>query len=291
VKKLANKENSIELRKSGLRVVFVGMISLILAFVIYSRFTMVAGEHLVLLTSELKVLASVILAITFASMASITYGLVKIFKAEQQGSINSNSLLYYITNAFSEKKYWKIMVIAAITYGIFFGFLSRILIYNNDVSFSQQGISIPSISIIPCCNIPGYVPMFSAYVTDHFSILVIPLNIILAIVVSGLVGFNTALGVYAFKTSTKVRSTKKISFIGSVGAAGGLFVGCPTCAGSFFSALLGFGVVGESISALASFQTLFIALSIPVLIITPFLVARSIRTNRRTCNGSVKLEE
>jgi hypothetical protein len=290
VKKLNNKENSIELRKSGLRVVFVGMISLTLAFVIYSRFAMVSDEHLVLLTSELKVLASVILAITFASMASITYGLVKIFKAEQQGSMNSN-LLYYITNAFSEKKYWKIMVIAAITYGIFFGFLSRILIYNNDVSFSQQGISIPSINIIPCCNIPGYVPMFSAYLTDHFSILVIPLNIILAVVVSGLVGFNTALGVYAFKTSTKVRSTKKISFIGSVGAAGGLFVGCPTCAGSFFSVLLGFGVVGESISALASFQTLFIALSIPVLVITPFLVARSIRTNRRTCNGSVKLEE
>jgi hypothetical protein len=119
----------------------------------------------------------------------------------------------------------------------------------------------------------------------------IPLNIILAVGVSGLVGFNTALGVYAFKISTKFRSTKKISFIGSVGAAGGLFVGCPTCAGSFFSALLGFGVVGESISALASFQTLFIALSIPVLVITPFLVARSIRTNYRTCNGAVKLKE
>jgi hypothetical protein len=252
---------------------------------------MVAGEHLVMLTSELKLLASVILAIIFASMASITYGLVKIFKAEQQGSMNPNSLFYYITNVFSEKNYWKITVIAAITYGIFFGFLSRILIYNNDISFSQQGISIPSINIIPCCNIPGYVPMFSAYITDHFSILVIPLNIILAVVVSGLVGFNTALGVYAFKTSTKVRSTKKIAFVGSVGAAGGLFVGCPTCAGSFFSALLGFGIVGESVSALASFQTLFIALSIPVLVITPFLVARSIRTNSRTCNGSVKLEE
>lgn len=288
---MANKENSIELRKSGLRVVFVGMISLILAFVIYSRFTMVAGEHLAMLTSELKLLASVILAIIFASMASIIYGLVKIFKAEQQGSMNPNSLFYYITNVFSEKNYWKITVIAAITYGIFFGFLSRILIYNNDISFSQQGISIPSINIIPCCNIPGYVPMFSAYITDHFSILVIPLNIILAVVVSGLVGFNTALGVYALKTSTKVRSTKKIAFVGSVGAAGGLFVGCPTCAGSFFSALLGFGIVGESVSALASFQTLFIALSIPVLVITPFLVARSIRTNSRTCNGSVKLEE
>lgn len=288
---MTNIENTIELRKSGLRIAFVGMISLILAFFIYSRFTMAAGEHLVMLTAEVKTLASGILAITFTSMASITFGLVKIFKAEQHGSMNSNSLVYYITNAFSENKYWKVMVITAIAYGIFFGFLSQIFIYRNDVSFSQQGIAIPSINIIPCCNIPGYVPMFSAYVTDHFLILLIPLNIILAVGVSGLVGFNTALGVYAFKISTKFRSTKKISFIGSVGAAGGLFVGCPTCAGSFFSALLGFGVVGESISALASFQTLFIALSIPVLVITPFLVARSIRTNYRTCNGAVKLKE
>jgi hypothetical protein len=285
---MTNIENSIELRKRGLRIAFVGMISLILAFMVYSRFTMAAGEQLVMLTAELKTLGSGILAITFASMASITYGLVKIFKAEQQGSMNSNSLVYYITNAFSENKYWKVMVIAAIAYGIFFGFLSQIFIYRNDISFSQQGIAIPSINIVPCCNIPGYVPMFSAYVTDHFLVLLIPLNIILAVVVSGLVGFNTALGVYAFKISTKIRSTRKISFIGSVGAAGGLFVGCPTCAGSFFSALLGFGVVGESITVLASFQTLFIALSIPVLIITPFLVARSIRTNYRTCNGAAK---
>jgi hypothetical protein len=288
---MANIENSIEFRKSGVRIAFVGMISLILAFILYSRFTMPTGEHLVMLTPELKTLASSILAITFASMASITYGLSKIFKAEQQRSMNSNSLVYYITNAFSEDQYWKIMVIAAIAYGIFFGFLSQIFIYRNDISFSQQGITVPSISIVPCCNIPGYVPMFYAYVTNHFLVLLIPLNIILAVVVSALVGFNTALGVYAFKISTKIKSSKRISFIGSVGAASGLFVGCPTCAGSFFSVLLGFGVVGESISVLASFQTLFIALSIPVLIITPFLVARSIRTNYRTCNGAVKLKE
>ena len=202
--------------------------------------------------------------------------------------MNSNSLLYYTTNAFSDNKYWKVMVIAAIAYGIFFGFLSQIFIYRNDISFSQQGIVIPSINIIPCCNTPGYVPMFSAYLTDHFLILLIPLNVILAVIVSALVGFNASLGLYAFNLSRKIQSTKKLSFIGSVGAASGLFVGCPTCAGSFFSALLGFGAVGESISVLASFQTLFIALSIPVLIITPLLVARSIRTNCRTCNGAVK---
>jgi hypothetical protein len=288
---MTNIENSIELRKRGVRIAIVGMTSLILAFIIYSRFTMPTGEHLVMLTGELKTLASVILAITFASIVYVTYGLSKIFKAEQQRSMNSNSLVHYITNAFSEEKYWKIMLVAAIVYGIFFGFLSQIFIYRNDISFSQQGIAIPSVNIVPCCNIPGYVPMFYAYLTDHFLVLLIPLNVILAVVVSVLVGFNTALGVYAFKISTKIKSSKRISIMGSVGAAGGLFVGCPTCAGSFFSALLGFGAVGGSISALASFQSLFIALSIPVLVITPFLVARSIRANYRTCNGAVKLKE
>lgn len=283
---MTNIENSMELRKSGLRIASVGIISVILAFIIYSRLT-IPGEHLVMLTPELKTLASGVLAITFASMALTTYGISKIFKAEQR-SMNSNSLLYYTTNAFSNNKYWKIMVLAAIAYGIFFGFLSQIFIYRNDISFSQQGIVIPSINIIPCCNTPGYVPMFSAYLTDHFLILLIPLNVILAVIVSALVGFNVSLGLYAFNLSRKIQSTKKLSFIGSVGAASGLFVGCPTCAGSFFSALLGFGAVGESISVLASFQTLFIALSIPVLIITPLLVARSIRTNCRTCNGAVK---
>jgi hypothetical protein len=285
---MTNIENSVELGKSGLRIALVGVIALILAFIIYSRLTIPAGGYLTMLTPQLKTLASGVLAITFASMASTAYGISRIFKAEQQRSKSSNSLVHYITNAFSKNAYWKVMVIAAIAYGIFFGFLSQIFIYRNDISFSQQGIIIPSINIIPCCNTPGYVPMFSAYLTDHFLILLIPLNLILAVIVSSLVGFNTALSLYAFNSSKKIQSTKKVSFIGSVGAASGLFVGCPTCAGSFFSALLGFGVVGESISLLASFQTVFIALSIPVLIIAPFLVARSIRTNYRTCDGAVK---
>jgi len=286
---MTNLENLMELRKSGLRIAFVGMVSVILAFIIYSRLT-IPGEHLVMLTPELKTLAIGVLAITFASMASITYGISKLFKAEQQAPMNSNSLVYYITQAFSDNKYWKVVVIVAIAYGIFFGFLSQIFIYRNDISFSQQGIVIPSINIIPCCNTPGYVPMFSAYLAEHFLILLIPLNVILAVIVSALVGFNASLGLYAFNLSRKIQSTKKLSFVGSVGAASGLFVGCPTCAGSFFSALLGFGAVGESISVLASFQTLFIALSIPVLIITPFLVARSIRTTCNTCNGAVDLK-
>ena len=288
---MTNTESMKELRNRGIRIALVGIISLILAFMIYSRLTIPAGEHLVMLTTQLKTLAIAILAITFASMASIVRGTSIIFKAEQQRLMSSNSLVHYITNAFSKNDYWKVMVIAAISYGIFFGFLSQILIYKNDISFSQQGVKIPSIDIVPCCNTPGYVPMFSAYLTDHFLILLIPLNLILAVIVSSLVGFNFALSLYAFNVSRRIQSTKKVSFIGSVGVVSGLFVGCPTCAGTFFSALLGFGAVGESISVLASFQTVFIALSIPVLIIAPFLVARSIRTTCCTFSGAAKLKE
>jgi len=288
---MTNTESMKELRNRGIRIALVGIISLILAFMIYSRLTIPAGEHLVMLTTQLKTLAIAILAITFASMASIVRGTSIIFKAEQQRLMSSNSLVHYITNAFSKNDYWKVMVIAAISYGIFFGFLSQILIYRNDISFSQQGIKIPSINIVPCCNTPGYVPMFSAYLTDHFLILLIPLNLILAVIVSSLVGFNFALSLYAFNVSRRIQSTKKVSFIGSVGVVSGLFVGCPTCAGTFFSALLGFGAVGESISVLASFQTVFIALSIPVLIIAPFLVARSIRTTCCTFSGAAELKE
>jgi len=288
---MTNTESMKELRNRGIRIALVGIISLILAFMIYSRLTIPAGEHLVMLTTQLKTLAIAILAITFASMASIVRGTSIIFKAEQQRLMSSNSLVHYITNAFSKNDYWKVMVIAAISYGIFFGFLSQILIYRNDISFSQQGIKIPSINIVPCCNTPGYVPMFSAYLTDHFLILLIPLNLILAVIVSSLVGFNFALSLYAFNVSRRIQSTKKVSFIGSVGVVSGLFVGCPTCAGTFFSALLGFGAVGESISVLASFQTVFIALSIPVLVIAPFLVARSIRTTYCTFSGAAKLKE
>ena len=110
---------------------------------------------------------------------------------------------------------------------------------------------IPSVNIVPCCNIPGYVPMFTAYITDHFLVLLIPINIILAVTVSALVGFNFALSFYILKL-TRI-SKNKISIFQSIGLTGGLFVGCPTCAGSIFSALLGFGA-GTTIADLLYFK-------------------------------------
>jgi len=266
------------LRESGFRIFFVGLFSLVIAFVLYSRLTTPSSDPLAVQAQQLNNLAYAVLAITAASMASMLYGAYSIFRSEQMRSAGSNSLISFITGAFANRNYWKIMAAAAIGYGIFFGFLSQILVYRSDVSFTEEGLKIPSVDMTPCCAAPGYMPMLTVYITDHFLILVIPINVMLAAVVSLLVGFNVALSVFAFrlKKSPQVNT----SIIGGVGATCGLFVGCPTCAGSLFSALIGIGVAGAGTSAsvLAPFQTLFIAVGIPALVAAPFLIARSMRS-------------
>ncbi|MDQ3562212.1 MAG: hypothetical protein M3382_04360 [Thermoproteota archaeon] len=269
------------LRESGFRVLFVGFFSLIIAFIIYSRLTMPSSELLRVESQELTGLAWGMLAITAASMASMAYGAYIIFRSEyiRTSSSPTNSLISFITGAFSDRNYWKIMILAAIGYGIFFGFLSQILVYRADVSFTERGIEVPSLDLIPCCAAPGYMPMATLYITDHFLILIIPLNVILATVVSLLVGFNVALSIFAFRLKKSLQT--KTSLAAGIGATSGLFVGCPTCAGSLISALLGIGIAGAggtSASVLAPFQTLFIAASIPALVVAPFLTARSIRS-------------
>jgi hypothetical protein len=274
------EKNWIGLRNSGIRIIFLGLFSLILTFIIYGRLTTPSGEQTVMITPYLMNLANAVFTIIFLSMLFVGYGIYRIFKAEQRLKANTNSLIFYITAAFLYNKYWKVMAIFAIIYGIFFGFLSQIFIYRYDISFSEQGITIPSVNVIPCCNMPGYVPMLTVFPTDHFLIMIIPINIILAVIVSFMVGFNISLTLYAFNLD-KAQNTKRVSSVGSVGAISGLFVGCPTCAGSLFSMLLGYSV-GTTMAVLAQFQTLFILISIPSLILAPFLIGRGIRS-RYSC--------
>jgi len=265
------------MRESGFRILFVGLFSMIIAFVMFSRFT-VPSSDLTVQAHQLTNLAYAVLAITAASMAAVLYGSYTVFRSEQMRTAGSNSLISFITGAFANRSYWKIMAVAAIGYGILFGFLSQILVYRADVSLTERGIQVPSIDMTPCCAAPGYMPMLTIYITDHFLILVIPLNVILAAVVSALVGFNVALAVSAYRLKKSLHATTSLA--GGVGATAGLFVGCPTCAGSIFSALIGIGVAGAGTGAsvLAPFQTLFIAASIPALVAAPLLIARSIRS-------------
>lgn len=268
-----------ELRDRGFRILFLGLFSMAIAFIIYSRLSMPSGVPIE--SSQLTNMSYAILAVTAVSMAAALYGAYFIFRSEKTRTANTDKLVAFITGAFSDKKYWKIMVVAAIGYGVFFAFLSQILVYRPDVSFVQRGIAVPSFEIIPCCGAPGYMPIFSVYFTDNFLLLVIPVNVMLASVVSIMVGFNVAISVYAYQLSRTVQA--RTSLVGGIGMTTGLFVGCPTCAGSMVSAVLGLGIAGAGVStsALASFQTVFILASIPALAVAPFLLARSIRSISR----------
>lgn len=267
-----------DIRSSGFRMALIGLVSLVLAFLIYSRLTSPTGQTTMIMP-ELKNLAYTILAITFMSLGSIGYGVYRILIAGHRDAISGSSQ-YFIARILLDNNYRRIMLISSVMYGIVFGFLSQIFIYNNSISFFEQGITVPSVNVVPCCNIPGYVPMLSVYLTDHFLVLIIPINIILAIIVSVLVGFNIALSLRTFK-SARI-SKNKTPLIQSIGLTGGLFVGCPTCAGGIFSALLGISA-GTSVAVLAPFQTFFIGVTIPALLISPLLMIRTIRRKSFRC--------
>jgi hypothetical protein len=277
-------KNYTELRNRGVRVALLGGLSLVSIFVIYSSLTSPQDNQSLQVSSQLMNLANIVLLWTFVSVPICIYGIYLFFKAETARAYSSGSPLgSYLMVTFTDIKYWKIMVISSVLYWIGFAFLSQILLYEPNMPISGgDGIVTPSLVVTPCCNLPGYVPMLSVYVTEYFTILIIPINFILSIVISAMVGFNISLMVSFFSKSRSQINNKKLSVVSGIGITAGLFVGCPTCAGSLISLFVGFGS-GVAVAALAPFQTLFLLLSIPILVISPFIASRLMKNNF-TCN-------
>jgi hypothetical protein len=261
-------------RIEGLRVILISVISLGITFLLFSKLTNPDFSDTVIFTESLYNLSVAVISITFISSLGICFGLWKLYTSNNQ---YKKDLVSYISLPFKKnKKYILIMILIAILYGLIFAFLSQIFVYNSTQLLPETASKYPYIKIIPCCNTIGYVPMTYIYLTTHFFILLIPINMLLALIVSMLVGFNASLNIFTLR---KLKEEKKSHLLGSVGATCGLFIGCPTCAGSIITTILGLSAGTASVSLLAPFQTLFILLSIPVLLITPFLIARSLRMN------------
>ena len=133
------------------------------------------------------------------------------------------------------------------------------MVYQPEINFiTHYGATIPSGFIAPCCDDPGYMPKIIIYLTEHVGLQIIPINLILQIIVSYLVAVNSSIAISAYTMSKKGRS------MGSIGAATGLFIACPTCAGTFLSIFIGTASgIGLSV-LLTQLQTVFIGLSIPI---------------------------
>jgi hypothetical protein len=254
--------------------ILLGFASIVILFLLYSRIQdpSVTPE----LIDSLDRLAIGFYLLLLISFGSIGYGLYRyhFHKAIER----SSRLLPIIARATWNNRSKKIFVVTFITYGLFFSLTSGLIVYQPDVIFSHHyDAEVPSAHINTCCRDPGYMPEIIVYITEHVGLQIIPINLVFVIVVAYLVGLNTSLAINAFSI------TKKSGGLSGIGATTGLFIACPTCASTFFAIFVGSSGIVTFTVLLTQLQTLFIGITIPILLITPLIIAKKIKTQNDKC--------
>ena len=273
--KFKNMDNTVKSSNKGKKLIILGFVTITIMFLMYNRY-----QDPELLTpgaiDSIQRIAYGFYIILIVSLGAIAFGMYRYHREKVE--IKGKDLSTIIALVTWNSKSRKIFVVTFISYGIFFSLVSGTLVYQPEVNFAiHYGATIPSGFIAPCCDGLGYMPKIIIYLTEHIGLQIIPINLILQITVSYLVGLNTVIAVSAFTISKKERG------MSTIGAIIGLFIACPTCAGSFLSIFIG-TASGIALSiALVEMQTLFIAISIPVLFITPYIMAKKLQNLDGSC--------
>ncbi len=259
--------------RDGRTLISIGFASIAILFLLYARL----GDSEITPDAipAMERLGLAFYAMFLLALGAIAYGFYQYHKktAYETGS----GILAVIARVTWNKKSRRIFAATSIGYGIFFALTSGILVYQPDVVFSKHyGVIVPSAQLAPCCGDVGYVPKFILYLTDHVGFQVIPINLVLQIAVSYMVGLNAAIAANAFSI------LKKSSGVGSVAAATGLFIACPTCAGTFLSLFVSSGALALTL-AITQIQTILIGLTIPLLVLTPVIMAKKIKGSGWSC--------
>lgn len=266
-------------RRTSHVLILIGFLAIAVTFLAYAK-----NSSLIITPAAMPALQRLAVAtyvVLFLAFGAIGWGLYKVYREKIVTSDSTISSI--IANAINNKRAKQIFVISAIGYGVFFAFTSGVIIYKPDINATDYGFpKPPHAELSPCCDLPGYMPMIFVFFTEHVGLQIIPLNLLLLVTVSFLVGLNFAISATVFSI---VKSGGKL---GTIGAITGLFVGCPTCAGTVFTMLFGFGTGATTFTLfLTSFeaevQTIFIAISIPVLLVTPIMMARKIKSQNESC--------
>ncbi len=275
-------ESSQKMSRSSKALLIVGFVAIAVSFLAYWK-----NNNLIITPAAMPALQRLAVStyvVIFASFGAIGLGLYRFYKTKTLST--DDSITTIISNAINNKRSKQILLVSAIGYAIFFGFTSGIILYKPDINATDFGFPKPPYAeISPCCNVPGYMPMILIFFTEHTGLQIIPLNLVLLVAVSFLVGLNFALA------SATYSIARKSSKMGSIGAVTGLFVGCPTCAGTAFMLLFGLGASASTTATTiflttheVQLQTIFIAVSIPILLVMPFIMARNIRSaNLKSC--------
>ena len=186
--------------KDGRSLITLGFASIATLFLIYAKLG--NSEITPAALESIERLGIAFYAMMLLALGAISYGFYQYHKYKVEK--NQDDPFSVIAQVTWNSKSRRIFIVTSIIYGVFFAMTSGILVYQPDVVFSYHyGVQVPSIQIIPCCGDIGYVPKFIFYITEHVGMQVIPINLILQITVSYLVGLNAAIAVNAFNILRK----------------------------------------------------------------------------------------
>ncbi len=262
--------------RDGRSLIAIGFVSIAILFLIYARLG--SSEITPSALSSIERLGIAFYAMTLLALGAISFGFYQYHRHKVQSG--QDDYFTVIAQVTWNKKSRRIFAGVGISYGVFFALTSGILVYQPDITFSYHyNVLVPSAQIVPCCGDVGYVPKMIIYITEHVGLQIIPINLILQIAVSYLVGLNAAIAANAFSI------LKKGTGIGSVAAATGLFIACPTCAGTFLSFFVSASGAVAFTLAITQMQTLLIGISIPLLVFTPIIMAKKIKGSGWSCKA------
>lgn len=187
------------------------------------------------------------------------------------------SLRKIVADAFASRRDRRFGASVGLLYAAFYAVVSGVVVYQPGVDFlAAYGVSSPAWEAAKCCGALGATPSMVVFLSPqvHLALLLVPLDLLLLAVVPVLIGVNATVGSFAYRNRPRVNGG---FWLGGFSAVVALFTACPTCAGFFLAGALG-GLGATSLAfALAPFQFLFVAVSLPVLVVSPLLVAVSLR--------------
>jgi len=260
--------------------IIIGFAVIGIIFVIYSNI----GELSIStdLIQAIERIATVFYIVLFMSFGTIGYGIYRYH--QRKAKENTHGVLTVIAKTTMNSKSRKIFLVTFIAYGMFFSLTSGLIVYQPDVIFSHHyDAVVPSAHMNACCGEPGYMPTIIVYITEHIGLQIIPINLVLVVVVSYLVGLNTALAIKA------ISITKRSGGLTSIGATTGLFIACPTCVSTFFAIFIGSTSAVTFTVILTQLQTLFVGITIPILLLTPILIAKKMQKKDDGCTLDPKI--
>lgn len=225
------------------------------------------------LRNQISVLNFFILEIIYLFI--IFLGSILLMNSFSNDELRDNSTSWLFSQVFNSSSDKKVGVLAAIAYALFYSFVSSMIVYQPSVDFAIYGVRDVSWVAIPCCGSIGSIPMIVIYLIPqlHIALQILPLDLLLLFILSILIFVNYTLISFSLK---RVQGTRSDTLLSSAGALVALFTACPTCAGYFLASIIGgFGATTIAL-ALAPYQFLFITISIPLLLLSPILIARRI---------------